>query len=131
MSVRRIAMGGAAQPESGREQPRRQRLGRLTMLSLGGGGIAGALAFIVVWVPTIYALAGTNTTVPQLAAKSLFPAAAPIHQTVDVYDPAVYRAPQQQAPVQAQPTPSQSPRPSQSPQPSGSPQPSPSPHHDD
>jgi len=123
MSVRRIALGGALQTNSGREQPRRQRLGLLTILSLGGGGIAGVLAFIIVWVPTLYALANTNTAVPQLAAKALFPPAAPIHQTVTVYDPPVYRAPQPQQPAAAQPslTPSPSPRPSHSPWPSPSP----------
>lgn len=124
MSVRRIALGGAAQPDSGRDQPRRQRLGLLFILSLGGGGVAGILAFIIIWVPTLYALANTNAPVPQLAAKSLFPPAAALHKTVDVYDPPVYHAPQKQAPAQASPSPS----PSGSPRPSGSPSPTP---HDD
>jgi len=131
MSVRRITLGAAAQPDSGRAQPRRQRLGLLFILSLGGGGVAGVLAFIIIWVPTLYALANTNAPVPQLAAKTLFPPAAPIHNTVNVYDPPAYHAP---APAPAgsspSPSPSSSPRPTPSrsprPTPSGSPRPTPS-----
>ena len=85
MSVRRITLGAAAQPDSGRAQPRRQRLGLLFILSLGGGGVAGVLAFIIIWVPTIYALANSNTSPSQLAAKSLFPPAAAVHKTVNVF----------------------------------------------
>ncbi|HYM67221.1 MAG TPA: hypothetical protein VEW68_08025 [Patescibacteria group bacterium] len=123
MSVRRIAAGGAVQTDSSREQPRRQRLGLLFLLSLGGGGVAGALAFIIIWVPTLYALANTNDPVPQLAAKTVFPPAAALHQTVTVYDPPVYHAPQQapQATHSPSPSPTQSPRPT----PSGSPRPTP------
>jgi hypothetical protein len=130
MSVRPIGMGGAAQQELRREQPRRQRLGLMFLLSLGTGGVAGILAFIIIWVPTLYALANSNSPVPQLAAKTLFPPAAALHNTVNVYDPPVYRAPQQQqaAPPQSQasPTPGRSPRPT----PSGSPNASPTPHDD-
>jgi hypothetical protein len=127
MSVRRSGVGGVDQPDNGREKPRRQRLGRLLLLSLGGGGIAGILAFIIIWIPTVYALANTSTSVPKLAAKTLFPSPTAVHKTVDVYDPPVYRpaAPTSQptSPPSASPlpTPSRSPRPT----PSGSPRPTP------
>ena len=126
MSVRRIGMGGAAQQDLGRDQPRRQRLGLMFLLSLGTGGVAGLLAFIIIWVPTLYALANANSPVPQLAAKTLFPPAAALHNTVDVYDPPVYRAPAP-APAGSNPSPSPSPTPSRSPRPtpSGSPRPTP------
>jgi hypothetical protein len=125
MSVRRIGMGGAAQQDLGRDKPRRQRLGLMFLLSLGTGGVAGILAFIIIWVPTLYALANANSPVPQLAAKTLFPPAAAVHNTVDVYDPPVYHAPA--AAPAANPSPSPSPRatPSRSPRPSGSPRPTP------
>ena len=120
MSVRRIGMGGAAQQELGRDKPRRQRLGLMFLLSLGTGGVAGILAFIIIWVPTLYALANTAAPVPQLAAKTLFPPAAAIHNTVDVYDPPVYRAPAPAAkPTQASPSPTA--RPTRSPRPSSTP----------
>ena len=138
MSVRRMGIGEAAQAEVGRDKSRRPRLGLLFLLSLGGGGVAGALAFIIIWVPTVYALANASAPVPQVAAKTLFPPAGPVHTTVNVYDPPVYHAP---APAPAaspspspspsqRPTPSASPSPrptpSRSPRPSGSPQPTPS-----
>jgi hypothetical protein len=126
MSVRRIELKGAAQPELGREKPRKQRLGLLFLLSLGGGTVAGAVAFMIIWIPTVFALANANTPVPQLAAKSLFPPAAPLHQTINITDPPVYRAPAPATSVPASPSPSPAASPSPSPRPSSSPRPTPS-----
>ena len=133
MSVRRIGIGGAAQPDMGRDKPRRPRLGLMFILSLGVGGAAGLLAFMIIWVPTIYALANGNDPVPQLQANTIFPAAKVVHKTVTVYDPPVYHAPKPgtasspSPSPSASPSPSSSPRPtpSRSPRPSGSPRPTP------
>ena len=88
MIVRRLASRRLVKHGSTEEEPRRKRAGRFVVLILGSGGFAGVAAAIGIWpfgsFQTLYAEA-FPATVPAVAASSIFPAAQPIHQTVDVY----------------------------------------------
>ncbi len=88
MSVSRVGMGVVARRDLRREQPRHRRLGLMLLFSLFAGGTAGVVGFIVIWMPTLFTDFHDNSTPPQIAANVLFPPAAPIHQTIDVTDPA-------------------------------------------
>jgi len=98
MSVSRIGLGVSARRDQRREMPRRRRLGLMLLLSLIVGGSAGVVAFIIIWMPTLFTVFHDSSTPPQISANMLFPPAAPIHQTINVVDPPVYVAP---APVRS------------------------------
>jgi hypothetical protein len=141
MSVRRIAARAAIRAGSGHEQPKKNRTGRFALLILGAGGVSGVAALL--GVPPFGNLQVFVKQIVQgppsgpIEARSIFPAVPPVHQVIDVYDPAPPRPPAAAPappvapapapqPPQATPTPRHA-HPSPTPPVTSSPSPSPSP----
>lgn len=93
MSVSRTAVGGTAFRDKTRDKPRRHHFGLLLIVSLAVGGLAGIVAFSIIWMPTLFGVFHASSTQPQIEASMLFPSPAPIQNTVNVYDPPIYVAP--------------------------------------
>ena len=103
MIVRRLASRRLVKSGSTEEEPRRKRAARFTVLILGSGIFAGTAAAIGIWpfgsFQTLYAQVFPTDGAAQVSAVTIFPAAQPIHKTVDVYQtPAPVRR-SQPAPV--------------------------------
>jgi hypothetical protein len=93
MSVVRVGVGGTALRDNGRGKPRRHRFGLLFLLSLGGGGVVGMIAFSIIWLPTLFGAFQAPSAPAQIAASMIFPSPAAVQQTINVVDPPVYTAP--------------------------------------
>jgi hypothetical protein len=145
MSVRRIAARAAIRAGSGHEQPKKNRTGGFALLILGAGGVSGVAALL--GVPPFGNLQVFVKQIVQgppsgpIEARGIFPAVPPVHQVIDVYDPAppplpppaaapappAAPAPKPPQPPQATPTPRHHPSPNPTPPVTSSPSPSPSP----
>jgi hypothetical protein len=139
MSVRRIAVRAAI----GHDHPKKNRTGGFALLILGAGGVSGVAALL--GVPPFGNLQVFVKQIVQgppsgpIEARSIFPAVPPVHQVIDVYDPApppppaaapappAAPAPKPPQPPQATPTPRHHPSPNPTPPVTSSPSPSPSP----
>ena len=126
MIVRRLASRRLVKHGSTEEEPRRKRAARFVLLILGSGAFAGIAAAVGIWpfgsFQTLYAAAFPASDTSQVSASTIFPAAQPVHKTVDVY-----ASPKPRPPVYANnPPPAQaqdSPQPQESPEPQDSPEP--------
>lgn len=109
MIVRRLASRRLVKSGSTEEEPRRKRAARFLVLILGSGAFAGMAAALGIWpfgsFQTLYAEVFPTAGPPEVLASSVFPAAQPIHKTVDVYQtPAPSRRSQPAAAPTARPT---------------------------
>ena len=117
MSVRRIAARAAIRAAAGHQQPRKSRTGGFALLILGAGGISGVAALL--GVPPFGNLQVFVRQIVQgppsgpIEARSIFPAVPPVHQVIDVYDPAPPPPPPAAAPA---PPAAPAPKPPQTPQ---------------
>lgn len=89
MIVRRLASRRLVRTGSTEEEPRRKRVLRFFVLSFGTGIFGGIAAALGIWpfgsFQTLYAELFPTGGPPQLSATTIFPAAQPIHKTVDLY----------------------------------------------
>jgi hypothetical protein len=96
MFLGRQSIRGSVKPASGHEERGRSRLGRYLVLILGTGAVSGTAA--LAGIPPFGSLQALLAPISQLLhpqqaptliqASSIFPPVPPVHQTVDVYDPA-------------------------------------------
>jgi hypothetical protein len=110
MIVRRLASRRLVRSGSTEEEPRRKRTFRFLVLVFGSGIVAGTAAALGIWpfgsFQALYAEVVPSSGPPQLSATSIFPAAKPIHKTVDVYQsPAPVRRSVPPATPSSRPTP--------------------------
>jgi len=112
--IRRLAIGRSVKEASRGRKPRKNRVVRFLVLTLGSGAIAALLAIVIAGIPTVLGLVFPTRPAPQIQATAIFPPVQPVHKVIDVYDP-----PKQAPRPQPQPTaePSRQPEPGDAPEP--------------
>jgi hypothetical protein len=122
MIIRRLAIGSSMKTAPRDRKPRKNRVLRFIVLTLGSGVVAALLAIVIAGIPTVLGVVFPAAAQPEIKASALFPPVGPVHKVIDVYDPPPPRAAPRPAPPAAAPVrptaePSQRPEPSQSPEP--------------
>lgn len=93
MIVNRLESRPAATAISRKRTPGRNRIVRFIVLTLGSGSAAALFAILIAGLPTVVAIVIPTKPPTQLQAGQLFPPVPPVHKTVVINDPPVYRAP--------------------------------------
>ena len=101
MVVSRLDSRPATAALSRKRTPGRNRLFRFLVLTFGAGGGAALFAILIAGLPTVVALVLPAEPPAPLQASQLFPSVPPVHKTVVINDPPVYRP----APPAARPVP--------------------------
>ncbi len=108
MIVNRVESRPAAAAISRKRTPGRNRIFRFIVLTFGSGAAAALFAILIAGLPTVIAIVIPTAPPAQLQAAQLFPPVPPLHKTVVIVDPPVYRAPAPRPaprpPATAQPT---------------------------
>lgn len=93
MIVNRLESRPAAAAISRKRTPGRNRFFRFIVLTFGSGLGAALFAILIAGLPTVVAIVIPPQAPAQLQAGQLFPPVPPVHKTIVINDPPVYRAP--------------------------------------
>lgn len=85
--ISRLAIGRSAKTAPRDRKPRKNRILRFLVLTLGSGVIAALLAIAIAGVPTVLGLVFPTAPAPEIQADAIFPPVQPVHKVIDVYDP--------------------------------------------
>ena len=85
--ISRLAIGRSTKTAPRDHKPRKNRVLRFLVLTLGSGVIAALLAIVIAGVPTVLGLVFPTAPAPEIKASAIFPPVQPVHKVIDVYDP--------------------------------------------
>ena len=110
--ISRLAIGRSMKTAPRDRKPRKNRVVRFLILTVGSGALAALLAIAIAGIPTVLGLVFPTGPTPAIQAIAIFPPVQPVHRVIDVYDPPK-QAPRPQPKPAAAPTaePSQQPEP--------------------
>jgi hypothetical protein len=116
--ISRLAIGRSMKTAPRDRKPRKNRVLRFLVLTVGSGALAALLAIAIAGVPTVLGLVFPTSPAPEIQAGAIFPPVQPVHKVIDVYDPPKQAPrPQPEPPEGATGQPGQPAEPSEPPEP--------------
>lgn len=116
--ISRLAIGRSMKTAPRDRKPRKNRILRFLVLTVGSGALAALLAIAIAGVPTVLGLVFPTSPAPEIQSSAIFPPVQPVHKVIDVYDPPKQAPrPQPEPPEGATGQPGQPAEPSEPPEP--------------
>jgi len=85
--ISRLAIGRSMKTAPRDRKPRKNRVVRFLILTVGSGALAALLAIAIAGIPTVLGLVFPTGPTPAIQASAIFPPVQPVHKVIDVYDP--------------------------------------------